>query len=146
MGKYRNCVFVVVYKKNDDETKYLLLKRKLHWRGWEFPKGGVEKGESLLNAVKREVFEETGLHPIKIKKFNIKGKYNYKKMLSDRKGIIGQRYTLFSAEVRDNKKIKLDTKEHSGYKWFDFKKAIEKLTWENQKKCLALVDLYINGA
>lgn len=27
---------------------------------WSFPKGGVEEGESLLEAAKREIFEETG--------------------------------------------------------------------------------------
>ncbi|KAL8290452.1 hypothetical protein RQP46_002710 [Phenoliferia psychrophenolica] len=43
-----------------DRTLYLLLKkdRKLHQ--WQFPQGGVEAGESLLEAAKRELVEETG--------------------------------------------------------------------------------------
>lgn len=28
---------------------------------WSLPKGGVEKGESLLDGAKREIFEETGI-------------------------------------------------------------------------------------
>ena len=29
--------------------------------GWVFPGGQVEEGENLINALKREVFEETGI-------------------------------------------------------------------------------------
>lgn len=42
---------------------YLLL---LNAGRWDFPKGGVEKGESELQTVLREVEEETGLKRIKI--------------------------------------------------------------------------------
>jgi 8-oxo-dGTP diphosphatase len=31
------------------------------WRGWEFPGGQVEQGENIISALKREVFEETGV-------------------------------------------------------------------------------------
>jgi 8-oxo-dGTP pyrophosphatase MutT (NUDIX family) len=150
---YRPAVFLVVYKKEkkdkeenkvktNNKTKYLILKRKLHWRGYEFPKGGIEKGESIISAVKRECKEETGLKPIKIIKFNIKGKYKYNKILKDRPGYIGQAYNLFAAQVKEtkNKKVKLDKKEHSGYAWLNFSQAIKKLTWKNQKKCLGVVD------
>ena len=67
--KYRKAVFVVTYRKEKDKIKYLILKRKLHWKGWEFPKGGVNKDESLLHAVKREIKEETGQSAFNIKKY-----------------------------------------------------------------------------
>ena len=35
---------------------------------WEFPAGGVEKNESLPEAAQRELAEETGYHPNKLKK------------------------------------------------------------------------------
>lgn len=31
------------------------------WRGWEFPGGQVEQGEDIISALKREVFEESGV-------------------------------------------------------------------------------------
>jgi len=44
-GKYRKAVFVLLYSKTKKWIEYLLLKRKLHWKGWEFPKGKIEPGE-----------------------------------------------------------------------------------------------------
>lgn len=39
----------------------LVQNRKKAWRGIAFPGGHLEKGESFVNSVIREVFEETGL-------------------------------------------------------------------------------------
>ena len=39
--KYRNAIFIVVYAKQKDKIYYLILKRKLHWKGWEFQKEGL---------------------------------------------------------------------------------------------------------
>lgn len=140
--RYRKAVFVVVYSIIDEKVFYLILKRKLHWKGWEFPKGGIKRFETKKQAVKREVFEETGLKPLSIKKFKVEGKYNYDKEYPDRKGFKGQTYSLYSAEVEKPKKrgVKLDKKEHSGYKWLSYKEAMKKLSWENQRKCLRVVD------
>lgn len=133
--KYRKAIFMLVYAENQGKQEYLILKRKLHWRGWEFPKGGLEILETKKRAIKREIKEETGLEILKIKKEKIKGKYRYKKELEDRKGITGQTYDLYSVLVK-KKKVKLDKNEHSDFKWVDFKTALKKLTWPNQRKCL----------
>ncbi|MEM3113213.1 MAG: NUDIX domain-containing protein [Candidatus Pacearchaeota archaeon] len=139
--KYRKAIFIVVYKKINNKILYLLLKRKMHWIGWEFPKGGIEFFETRRKTVKREVKEETGLKAIKIINHKKKGKYEYSKNIPDRP-YIGQTYSLYSAEVHD-KKIKIDNKEHSEYKWLPFKQAYKKLTWKNQKECLKIVNEYL---
>ncbi len=139
MEEYRKAVFIVTYAIEKEVIYYLLLKRKLHWKGWEFPKGGLEKNENLIDTIKRELKEETGLKPLKIKSFKIHGKYSYKKEYPERIGFIGQSYSLYSAEVK-KQKAKVDRREHSNYKWFKFDKAVKKLTWGNQKKCLNIVN------
>jgi 8-oxo-dGTP pyrophosphatase MutT (NUDIX family) len=139
-SKYRKGFFAVVYYINKKgRIKYLLLKRKLHWFGFEFLKGGIEKNENILHCIKRELKEETGLDPIKIKKYNKSGYYPYKKILKDRPGIIGQTYSLYSIKV-EKKRVKLDRFEHLTYRWVDYKKAMKKLTWSNQKDCLKIVN------
>lgn len=141
MEKYRRAVFIVVYSKTD-KIEYLILKRKKHWVGWEFPKGGVECFETRKHAVKREVKEETGLKILKIKKFNVKGKYEYEKEFPDRKGIIGQNFLLYAVEVEKGK-VSIDEREHSDFRWMNFEEAMKKLTWENQKECLKIVNDYL---
>ena len=134
-GKYRKSVFVVVYRKTPDGIKYLLLKRKLHWIGWEFPKGGINQGEKIQEAIKRELKEETGQFSLNIQQHNFSGKYLYKKKFQDRGKIIGQTFSLYSAEVKDDK-IKIDEREHSDYLWLSYAEAHKKLTFGTQKKSL----------
>jgi bis(5'-nucleosidyl)-tetraphosphatase len=142
--KYRKSVFVVTYAKTRKGIEYLLLKRKLHWIGWEFPKGGRRIYETKKGTVKREIKEETGLKIIKgkIKKFDIEGKFKYEKKYPDRKSFVGQSYSLYSAEVKKplNGEIRIDKREHSDYKWVSFKEAIKNLRWPNQKNCLKIVN------
>lgn len=41
--------------------KVLMINRRKSWKGWAFPGGHLERDESVLACVKRELFEETGL-------------------------------------------------------------------------------------
>ncbi len=147
-GRFRKGVFVVAYRLTRglfgrETIKYLVLKRKLHWKGWEFPKGGINGKESLLEAAKREVKEETGQEGFNFKDYRVSGKYPYPKELSDRKGVEGQTYHLFSCELK-SKKVKFDRHEQSSYKWKSLGKALKMITYENQKKSLRIVDKKIN--
>ena len=50
--KYRQGIFIVTYAKIGKRIEYLILKRKLHWSGWEFPKGGMETRESYKKTLR----------------------------------------------------------------------------------------------
>lgn len=146
--KYRKAIFVVTYAIDKGKIYYLILKRKLHWKGWEFPKGGLDNLKERVfvkKAVKREVFEETGLIPRKIKKHNFSGRFKYEKSLKDRPGFLGQTYQLYSAEVKKRKPNlkKNHDAEHSGFSWINYKTALKKLTWSNQRKCLRIVNNWL---
>jgi 8-oxo-dGTP pyrophosphatase MutT (NUDIX family) len=141
-GRYRHAIFAVVYSVTNGKIEYALLKRKKHWIGWEFVKGKIERFETKRMAAKREAKEETGLKLLKIKKFPVHGNYLYHEKLKDRPNVIGQTYHLFAIEAKKGK-IKIDRTEHSGAKWADFKEAMKKLKWQDQKKCLKIVDSYL---
>lgn len=147
--KYRKSIFLAVYaRKKEKQIEYLLLKRKLHWRGWEFPKGGIENKETIKHFVFRELKEETGLFPKKplnIINHHKSGRFLYDKELKNRPGIIGQTYKLYSVEV-NKKKVKINKNpdsEHEGYKWVDYKKALKMLRWPNQITCLKKVNNFL---
>jgi 8-oxo-dGTP pyrophosphatase MutT (NUDIX family) len=54
--QFRPSVYGIIF--NDDRTKILLSKQ---WDGYDYPGGGVKKGERLAEALKREVHEEVGV-------------------------------------------------------------------------------------
>lgn len=140
--KYRKGIFLVVYKKEKAKISYLLLKRKLHWVGWEFPKGGVEKRESLIEAARRELLEETGLSG-RLTDMKKKSSFLYPSGFRGWPGFQGMSYHVFAVEVK-SKKIKLDKKEHITYSWLEYKKARNKLTHKNQKQSLKIVNHRFN--
>ena len=42
-------------------NQVLMINRTKSWTGWAFPGGHLEKGESIVDCVTREMFEETGI-------------------------------------------------------------------------------------
>ena len=110
---------------------------------WQMPQGGVNKGENLINAMKRELMEETSIQNIKVlKKIDRWFKYELPK---DLLGIIwkgkfrGQKQKWFIVRFIGNEsEINLKTKhpEFIEWKWIeideltnvivDFKKNVYK--------------------
>jgi len=86
--------------------KVLICKRK-NSNQWQFPQGGIDKGESPIEAAKREIFEEVGIKPSKIKvlgKIKDWVKYEIPKELSKKsfkkKGIVGQKQKWFIFKIK----------------------------------------------
>jgi len=143
MEKYRKGVFVIVYYLDNEVPYYLVLKRKLHWTGWEFPKGGIDKGEAITEAVCREIKEETGLKFSEMKKFNFLGKYDYQQKLKDREHLQGQTFEALYAVKAKSQNVVVDNFEHTEFKWLPYEKAVTLLTWENQKQAMKIVHEYL---
>ena len=99
---------------------------------WQMPQGGVNKGENLINAMKRELMEETSIQNIKVlKKIDRWFKYELPK---DLLGIIwkgkfrGQKQKWFIVRFIGNEsEINLKTKHPEFIEW----KWINKTTYLN---------------
>lgn len=124
----------VIFKKENNTIEYLLL----HYPGfrgpkshWDFPKGNIEKGENMIETVKREAEEETGIKKITIiEGFKETIKYFFK---FESKNIL-KFVTFFLAETEE-KQVNISF-EHIGFKWLPYEEAIKQLTHENAKEIL----------
>lgn len=56
MKKYRAVAAVIVERNG----KYLLVRKPRKENAWQFPQGGVDAGETFVEAAKRELAEECG--------------------------------------------------------------------------------------
>ncbi len=117
---------IILFKNN----KILILKSvKGHY---DFPKGHVEPGESLLEAAIREFEEETGLDHKHIKIIEDK-QYVIEYYVKEHGEIDLKRVTFFLAEYLGEDDIRI-SKEHESYVWLDLNDDLEKAFKYRQHK------------
>ncbi|MEK6958315.1 MAG: NUDIX domain-containing protein [archaeon] len=111
---------------------FLLLHRVLNWKGWEFVKGGIEKGEDAEQAVLREIKEEASLDKVSIvsvlpKKFSWAS--NGTKYI----------YTPFILRADMNAPVSVEQEivEHDDFKWVEEETVAKMLTHGDNRRIFA---------
>jgi dihydroneopterin triphosphate diphosphatase len=123
-----------IYRNTDNGPLYLILKRstgKYYEHLWQGVAGKIEKGETAIQTVIRELEEETGKKPKKM--FAADHIASFYDARNDRILMV----PIFGIEV-ENSEVKL-SEEHSEYKWVSFEEALALLTWKGQKEGLRTV-------
>ena len=119
---------VILFNKTE-EIQFLVLKYPSGH--WDFVKGNIEEGEEEEETAKRELFEETGINNMNIKKgFNQKVEYNYYKKNNKVLKIV----SYYLAET-EQKEVKLSF-EHLDYKWENYDDLMKLITFDNSKDIL----------
>lgn len=127
-------IMAIIYTQHPDD-RFLAL--KLHREpskktGWFVVTGAVEKSETHVQALRREVFEETGLANIKaVHDLNI----SYQYPLDD--GSIALERA-FAVEVPMASKIVLN-EEHTDWAWCESADFINRLAWDGDKADLRAI-------
>ncbi|WP_024955362.1 RNA pyrophosphohydrolase [Sulfurospirillum arcachonense] len=132
--RYRpNVAAVIVSSKYPFECELFVALRNDIEDAWQFPQGGIDKGETPKEALLRELEEEIGTDEVEILA-------EYPEWLSyDFPGTVakkmypfdGQTQKYFLVRLKDDAKINLDTKEpeFSEYKFVKFKEAFKFITY-----------------
>ena len=124
----------VVYKIDNNEPLFLLIKSKRSGR-WGFPKGHIEKGETGIEAAKREIFEETGIKNIRfIDGFREEDVYIIDGTLPETKGSIAEKHSIYFLAEALSEPVNYDKKEISDLRWVNFEDTQKLLYFLNQKK------------
>ena len=145
MSKYRPNVGIVVFNRDKKVLSCRRLKNRAK-RSWQFPQGGIEKGEDAVSAGLRELSEETSIVSVKVvaelKKplyYNFPPHILKKNTNGLYRGYIGQKQNWILCYFSgDDSEINLETPEpeFSEFAWVDIESVIDTV-WTVKKHIYA---------
>lgn len=140
--KLRQAVSAVVFR----EDKFLMVVGKDWPEGaWCFPQGGINKDETHLVAITRELKEELGTEKFRVlTKSEIDHMYLFPDKTRRKKEYEGQFQTIWFVEFfGEFDSVTLKTNELLKHQWFDKNAVVENMLYPEQKEVFsrALIEL-----
>ena len=150
--RYRRPDKIIVYlyrRPNRDTVEYLLLRRASRGKSgaiWQTVVGSAEWGERLVEAARREVYEETGLTRLQgIMAIGYAFSFDFAFAQSSYAPDVNRiSNTVFASEVVSDKPITLSP-EHTEYRWFTYQRALEHVHWPEEREALLRLHPLVNG-
>ncbi|GAB3655362.1 NUDIX hydrolase [Glycomyces tarimensis] len=118
----------VLWRPGPDEPELALIHRP-KYGDWSFPKGKLKKGEHLLAAAQREVFEETGMRPVLGRPLA--------PSFYDKEGKLKRVDYWCATGSADAVGGAVDPREVDGLEWVPLSEAAERLTHERDQPVLS---------
>lgn len=138
---YRPNVGIIICNQNGK----LFWARRINQDGWQFPQGGVSRNETLLDAMYRELKEETGLEKQQVKvvahtrnwlhydlpKRFLRNQRNKRNKHSRGKPFRGQKQVWFLLQLMDDDSAvnlqEMDVPEFDMWRWVDPRFALDNI-------------------
>lgn len=144
---------VPIYKKSGE---YLFLLVQQNAGHWAFPKGHAERGESDIEAARRELWEETGIKEVEVVPqiffteryvFSFLGKFlpfpKFRFTRFMKGGIRVFKSVVYFIGFVKNNTVQISQEEIRDYKWLNYEKALRLLTFPAGRRVLNEVHKYI---
>lgn len=128
------CISAYIVRHTAEGPRYLLIRRCGQYLSgtWQMVTGGIEEGETAVEAALREIFEETGLTPETLYSADAVETFYFQK---ENKILCVPVFIAFVEE----EKVSLSPGEHDAYEWLPFEEAQKRLIWAEQKRVIAQV-------
>lgn len=106
------------------EGELLVCERLKNKGSWQFPQGGVDKGEEIVDALMREIKEEVGLdaEDYKVVEYREKYYYLYPAQIRAKKKWDGQEQSYFLCKLKKKAKAPDLGQENPEFRDFDWVK------------------------
>lgn len=137
---------MVVFREEDGVRRYLVVRSTLTRRPiWEFPKGGIEEGESEEQAALREMEEEVGLGAAEVRVrpgFREEEHYVFTHRGPGR-ALVSKQVVYFLAEARTDRVVL--SHEADRYVWATAEETHRLIRFPGKRAVLAAAEAYLGG-
>ncbi|HEX5725072.1 MAG TPA: NUDIX domain-containing protein [Longimicrobiaceae bacterium] len=145
---WQSAAGIVLFRVEDGERRYLLVRSALTRRPiWEFPKGGVEPGETDAQAAERELHEEAGIGEgdfALVDGFREEERYVFTQGKGEERALVVKRVVYFLAESR-TRDVTL-SHEALEYRWAGYAEAHRLLRFPGKRSVLERAEALLAAA
>ena len=128
---YRHNVAIAII----NEDKQILIAKRYKKKTWQFPQGGINKNETIIDAMYRELNEEVGLSKNDVQILSQTKDWLYYDIPEKfrRKGspVVGQKQIWFLLKIKcPDSKIRLDSHkdiEFDAWRWVDYWDGVDEV-------------------